>query len=115
MAARDIAAFGAFAIAKHFPQAHSFPPSSLDRRSTELIVSPKKVVGCRGGSRNVEGCWGFPYLKIQKLANCHFIFFDRYEIHIQDFEDFYGVLQRCLVQVFEMSAFQNVNIPKLEI
>ena len=36
-------------------QAHSFPPSSLDRRSTELIVSPKKVVGCRGGSRNVEG------------------------------------------------------------
>ena len=30
-------------------------PSSLDRRSIEFIVSPKKVVGCRGGSRNVEG------------------------------------------------------------
>ena len=33
------------------------PPSSLDRRSTELIVSPEKVVGCRGGSRYFEGCW----------------------------------------------------------
>ena len=31
------------------------PPSSLDRRSMEFIVSPKKVVGCRGGSRYVEG------------------------------------------------------------
>ena len=36
-------------------QAHSFPPSSLDRRSAELIVSPKKVVGCRGGNRYFEG------------------------------------------------------------
>ena len=25
------------------------------RRSMEFIVSPKKVVGCRGESRNVEG------------------------------------------------------------
>ena len=29
--------------------------SMLNRPSTELIVSPKKGVGCRGGSRNVEG------------------------------------------------------------
>ena len=36
------------------PQAHPFPPSSLDRRSIEFIVSPKKVVGCRGGNQNVE-------------------------------------------------------------
>ena len=36
-------------------KAHSFPPSSLGRRSTDLIVSPKKVVGCKGGSRYVEG------------------------------------------------------------
>ena len=35
-------------------------------------MSPKKVVGCSGGSRHVEGCWGFPYLKIEKLANIHF-------------------------------------------
>ena len=30
-------------------------------------------VWCRGASRNVEGCWGFPYLKIQKLPNFHFM------------------------------------------
>ena len=30
-------------------------PSSLDRRCFEFIVSPVKVVGCRGGSRYVEG------------------------------------------------------------
>ena len=35
--------------------AHSFPPSSLDRRCFMFIVSPKKVVGCRGGNRYVEG------------------------------------------------------------
>ena len=34
--------------------AHSFPPSSLDRRSTEFIVSPKKGVGCKDGSRDVD-------------------------------------------------------------
>ena len=46
-------------------QAHSFPRSSLDRRSTEFIMSPKKVAGCRDGSRNVEGCWGFPQFIFQ--------------------------------------------------
>ena len=25
------------------------------------------LVGCRGGSRYVDGCWGFPYLKIKKV------------------------------------------------
>ena len=56
-------------------------------RSPELIVSPKDVVGCRGGSRNDEGCWGFPYLKREQLAHFYFTFFDRYEIYIQDFVD----------------------------
>ena len=31
------------------------------------------------------GPMGFPYLRIEKLANVHFMFFDRYEMHIQDF------------------------------
>ena len=26
------------------------------------------VVGCKGGSRYVEGCWGFPYLKMKKVS-----------------------------------------------
>ena len=44
------------------------PPSSL--------MSPKRVVGCRGRSRYVEGCWGFPFLKIKKalFPNVHFRF-----------------------------------------
>ena len=50
--------------------------------------SNEMSVWCRCGSRYVEGCWGFPHLKIQKLPYCHFMFFDRYEIHIQDVEDF---------------------------
>ena len=57
-------------------------------------------VWCSGGSRNFEGCWRFPYLKIQKLPNFHFMFFDRYEIHIQDFEDIYGNLHHFPVPVF---------------
>ena len=48
-------------------------------------MSHKKVVGCRGRSQNVEGCWWFPYLKREKLASSHFMFFDRSEIHIQAF------------------------------
>jgi len=28
----------------------------------------------RSGSRYVEGCWGFPYLKIEKSQNVHFMF-----------------------------------------
>ena len=44
-------------------QAHSFPPSSLDRRCFMLIVSPKTVVGCRGGNLYVEGdLFTFGYL-----------------------------------------------------
>ena len=34
-----------------------------------------------------EKVWGFPYLKIEKLPNFHFMFFARYEIHIQAFGD----------------------------
>ena len=52
-------------------QPHSVPPSSLDHRSTELIVSPKKVVGCRGRSRHVEGCWEF---RNSQLVNVELLF-----------------------------------------
>ena len=36
------------------------PPSSL--------VSRRRVVGCSGGSRYVEGCWGFLDMKINKIC-----------------------------------------------
>ena len=29
--------------------------------------------------------WGFPHIKIKKLPHFHFMFFDRYDIHIQAF------------------------------
>ena len=35
-----------------------------------------------------EGCWGFPDLKIEKLAIFRLMFFDRCETHIQAFGDF---------------------------
>ena len=35
-------------------------------------MSPKRVVGCRGGSRYVEGCCGFPYLKIESFLASKF-------------------------------------------
>ena len=33
-------------------------------------------------------CHVFPYLKVKKLTNFHFMVFDRYAIHIQAFLDF---------------------------
>ena len=32
-------------------------------------------VGCRGGSRYVEECWGFPYLKVKKFKVVVFFWF----------------------------------------
>ena len=42
----------------------------------------------QGWESECWACWGFPDSKIQKLPNFHFMLFDRYQIHIQDFEDF---------------------------
>ena len=37
-------------------------------RKCELVTGYRTTsVWCKGGSRYVEGCWGFPYLKINKL------------------------------------------------
>ena len=49
------------------------------------------MVWCKGGSRYVEGCWGLPYLRIEKfvgLTKFPFHVFDRYDIHIHYFKDF---------------------------
>ena len=53
--------------------AHSFPPSSLDYRSTELIVSPKKVVGCRGVPQEGGRVLGIPLHENTKNTKfpCH--------------------------------------------
>ena len=59
--------------------------------------------------------WGIPLLENTKLTKCSFHgFFDRYEINIQDFEDFYGDLHNFPVSVFDFSKFQNVKDPKVQ-
>ena len=80
------------------------------------------VFWCRGGSRYVKGCWGFPYLQRKRFKVSWFLVswfqqlfyvfkgyplhinkfpfhvFDKYEIHIQDLLDFVGrvsIIFRC--------------------
>ena len=69
-------------------------------------------VWCRAGSRNVEGCWGFPCLKIEQLLNFHFMLFDRYEIHIRDFGELFNHFLVPLFdfQLFKTSKFQNFKV-----
>ena len=49
---------------------HHTPPSSLPPKAYSVYTYPRNklfppkncIGGCRGGSRYVEGCWGFHYL-----------------------------------------------------
>ena len=69
-------------------------------------LSPKKLVGCRGGSRYVEGFWDFSYLKIKKVwcvwfsvvgvlvsKTCHV--FKRYLLHVTKCP--FHVFDRCKI------------------
>ena len=67
--------------------------------------------GPRGFIDTPRGPMGFPYLKIEKLANYHFMFLDRYEIHIQDFEDLLRDLHHFWVSVF--TQFDKNEIPEI--
>ena len=66
-----------------------------------------------------------PYLKIRNLPNFHFMFFDRYEIHIQAFVDFINgklIIFRssssqniiCKFNIFKISKFQDFKISKVQ-
>ena len=57
-------------------------------------------IGCVHEVYNAEGCWGFLYLKIEKLANAHFMFFDRYEMHIQYFVDLFNHVYNLPILIF---------------
>ena len=98
------------------------PPSSLDYRSTELIVSPKKLVGCRGGSRYVQRCWGFssfqifkcsifkvPILKCFNCLNSQFLKLNTKitKFTISTFQ--ISKMQICQIPSFYVSNFQNVQ------
>ena len=64
-----------------------------------------------------------PYLKIQKLPNFHFMFSDRYEIHIQGFEEFFTgsssfpvqAFKCSKLQIFKISRYQHFKISKFQI
>ena len=83
---------------------------SLLRNTGSSLVSPKRVVGCRGGSRYVEGCWGFPYLKIQ-LQNANFMFFIDIKFS-KILKMFYGDLHHLSVPVFGFSTFRSFKNSK---
>ena len=92
------------------------PPLPVHVPTTLEHACLKKLVGCRGGSRNVEGHWGFPCLKIEKFAGFAkfpFHVFDRYEIHIQYFEEM--CKDHFLVQMFGSSSFHISKVQKLQI
>ena len=47
----------------------------FDGYGTTQTVYGTTPVGCKGGTRYVEGCWGFPYLKIKKCKVSRVLFF----------------------------------------
>ena len=65
-------------------------------------MSPKRAVGCRGGSRYGEGCWGFPYLKIKNIGVLG--------IPLLEIKSF--LVSR--LQSFKVSNFQNSKFPKFQ-
>ena len=65
-------------------------------------VSPKKVVGCRGGSRHVEE---IPLFEKRKVTKFPFHVFDRSEIHIKVLEEMFTgffTLFRCTFPEFQL-------------
>ena len=77
------------------------PPSSL--------VSPKRVVGGRGGSRYIEGCWGFPYLEIKKFLGLKVSTFQNFKISKLNAKTL-----RCVVHAFQNeSKFQIFKEPEI--
>ena len=75
------------------------------------------------GVEMLSGAGGFPYLKIQMLPSCHFMFFDRYEIQIHDFGDFIYIttFHYFPVPIFtqldqnEIHAHSHFSIPNLQL
>ena len=92
------------------------------------LVSPKRVVGCRGGRRYVEGWWGFPYVKMKmflgllvcwSLGGC-FCGCLVYWLLVSWFLDFRNLsvskglgflvakFTSCRAPLFEVSKFRNI-------
>ena len=78
---------------------------------------PQEVVGCRGGSQHVEGIpllenkkvWGFPYIKIEKLTNVHFMFLIDMKFISTILKICYGDLHHFRCPSFNVSTFRKLN------
>ena len=95
-----------------------------------LFINFLQVVRCKGGSQNSEGdpllenrrvfriyqgVLVVPLLENRKVTEFPFHVFDRYEIHIQDFqEQFTGIfiMFRSPSPEFQNFKFENVNVSK---
>ena len=102
----------------------------LPKHAIIIVASPNPPYHPQGGLIGMymyshTNFWGLSYLKIQKLQHFPFLFFDRYDIHIPDFEDFlYGDLHHFrspsshnLIKMrywFSTSKFQVSNFPNFK-
>ena len=58
-----------------FPRGQKWRPQTPNLIFLTQSGDGTTPIWCRGGSRNVERCWGFPYVKIEKLQHFYLMFF----------------------------------------
>ena len=72
-----------------------------------------RIFLCRGGYRNVEGCWGFPHLKkLVGFTKFPFHVFGRYSIIIQYVGDLFTrifITVWCPSSTFQLQTFNISN------
>ena len=80
------------------------------------LVKPCQVVRCRGGSRYVEGCWGFRYWKSLKVLVqiLKFLKFQSFKVSKSpNFKNFKVSKFSLNLQHFKVSKFQRFKVWKL--
>ena len=91
------------------------PPVPVESRNAQLEATQsskqndfeRDSAGIESINGMLMGGWGFPYLKIEKLPTVHFMFFDRYEIHIRAFVDF--IYAKCIISRSSSSQIYITN------
>ena len=90
----------------------------MSRFRPDFVIKLPNIssVWCRGGTRKVEGCWGFLHPKIEKLVgfrktnmSCFLIDTNSYS---RSQRNLYRNLHYFPVSVFDFLYFQSVNISK---
>ena len=76
---------------------------------------PQEGGRVQGWESECWGCWGFPYMKIEKFVGFTkfpFHVFDKYEIHMQDFEELLRGSSSFPGTSFDIAIFQNCKNDK---